>query len=150
MPLDPRLQALASRRAGGSGSSPSPGGGRSASALGANRAGGGGGTIDPAGLISQRTGGGTPTAQPGASGGTPTPQPGVSGVTPGAVERRIGGSPPTQAVGGQGAPGADFAPPGLFTNKPNQSGPGRGDFSAPLGNLENFLRTMQSKNRQDR
>ena len=139
MPLDPRLQALASRRAGGSGSSPSPGGGRSASALGANRAGGGGGTIDPAGLISQRTGG-----------GTPTPQPGVSGVTPGAVERRIGGSPPTQAVGGQGAPGADFAPPGLFTNKPNQSGPGRGDFSAPLGNLENFLRTMQSKNRQDR
>lgn len=90
-----------------------------------------------------------------ALGGQDTPAvPGTSGVTPGAVERRLNFSPPTQqAAGGLPQPAsmqARFENPGFMQNKPNLMAPGRGEMNAPVGNIQNFLTNLQQRNGRGR
>lgn len=99
-------------------------------------------TVETGGMAASVLGKGSAKAKP-------QPSPGVEGVTPGAVERRLGGSTPTAQGGKTPAPPTEqarFGPPQRKAIKPNQHGPGRGELSAPVGNIENFLRTLQTKN----
>jgi hypothetical protein len=102
-------------------------------------------TLDTVGMAASVLGKGKVSARP-------QPSPGVEGVTPGAVERRLGGSTPTRQGGGSSAPPtqqAQFGPPQRKAIKPNQSGPGRSELAAPVGNIENFLRNLQTKKTRD-
>ena len=93
------------------------------------------------GLVTQRLGGGAQQA----------PQRGVQGVTPGAVERRMGGPTPSQQGAQLAKPTpnpAEFGKAQRVTHKPDQAGPARSQVSGAVGNIENFIRSLQNRNRE--
>jgi hypothetical protein len=95
---------------------------------------------------------GGPTPGAGAAPGTPQAVPGVSGITPGAVERRLNATPPSQqanpvGAGMAGGPSSvtqqmqtQLQGPATFQS-PNLLGPDRSSMSSPLMAIQQLLRS---------
>lgn len=106
--------------------------------LGAARSGQGA----PAQIVDKGQAGGMIPAAPAAP---EMPVPGVEGATPGAIERRLGNTPPSFQMRGGAPPGPSEALREFLRHQANQVGPDRALLSGPVGGIQSLLAALRAK-----